>query len=151
MEYCKLLEKGSRNNEQNISSLNMLNEIFVEDNSKNFQELFNENLSLIDRIKSSTFYKKIRSLRDKKFGHADNDEINKPFKFEGFCTDDFENAFEHLRMIKVIFNNFGSVYGREYDLEIPSREDRTRNFIRFHAEYQSYYMKNYFKAKSEKF
>ena len=151
MEYCKLLEKGNRSNGQNISSLNRLNEIFLDDSTKTFQELFNVNIDLIESIKGSAFYKKIRSLRDKKFGHADNDEINKAFKFEGFRTEDFESAFEHLRMIKIIFNNFGSVYGREYDLEIPSREDRTRNFIKFHAEYQSYYMKNYIKAKSEKF
>jgi hypothetical protein len=151
MEYCKLLEKGNINNEQNISSLNRLNQIFLQDSTKDFQMLFNQNDQLIESIKCSPFYKKIRSLRDKKFGHTDNNEINKPFKFEGFSTEDFENALKHLRMIKVIFNNFGSVYGRGYDLEIPSREDRTRNFIKFHAEYQTYYMKNYLKAVSEKF
>jgi hypothetical protein len=150
MEYCKLLENGSRNNEQNISSLNRLNEIFIEDSTKDFQKLFNQNLQFIDNIKGSDFYNKIKSLRNKKFGHADNDEINKPFKFEGFRTTDFDKAFEHLRMIKIIFNNFASSYGRVYDFEIPSREDRTKNFIKFHAEYQSYYMQNYFSARKDR-
>ena len=150
MEYCKLLEKGNGRNEQNISSLNRLNEILLENKNEQFQSLFEENVQLIEDIKCSAFYNKIKALRDKKFGHADNDEINKPFKFEGFRTEDFESAFEQLLMIKVIFNNFASVFGREYDLEIPSREDRTRNFIKFHAEYQSYYMKNYITAISER-
>lgn len=149
MEHCKLLEKGNKKNEQNISSLNRLNEILLEDSTKDFQVLYNENVSLIENIKGSDFYNKIKNLRDKKFGHADNDEINKPFKFEGFHTIDFENAFGHLQMIKVIFNNFVSVYGREYDLEIPSREDRTRNFIKFHSEYQTYFMKSYLSARTD--
>jgi hypothetical protein len=150
MEYCKLLESGNKKNEQNISSLNKLNEIFKENNTKDFQPLYDENHNLIEKIKKSVFYRKIRTLRDKKFGHADNDEINKPFKFEGFRTIDFENAFDHLQMIKVVFNNFGSVYGRSYDLEIPSREDRTRNFIKFHAEYQTYYMRSFISAQLDR-
>lgn len=149
MEYCKLLEKGNKRNEQNISSLNTLNEILLEDSTKNFHVLHNENISLLESIKSSDFYNKIRNLRDKKFGHADNDKINKPFKLEGFCTNDFQSAFEHLQMIKVIFNNFASVYDREYALEIPSREDRTRNFIKFHAEYQTYFMKNHLSVRTD--
>jgi hypothetical protein len=150
MEYCKLLESGNKKNEQNISSLNRLNEIFQESNTKDFQPLYDENHNLIEKIKKSVFYRKIRTLRDKKFGHADNDEINKPFNFEGFRTKDFKNAFDHLQKIKVVFNNFGSVYGRAYDLEIPSREDRTRNFIKFHAEYQTYYMKNFISAQLDR-
>jgi len=142
MEYCKLLENGSKKNEQNVSSLNRLNEILKEGSSNNFQKLYNENLHLIDEMKTSSFYKKIKTLRDKKFGHADNNEINKPFTIEGLRTKDIACGFEHLRMIKVIFNNFGSVYGREYDVAIPSRERRTRNFVSFHAKYQHYFMNN---------
>ncbi|TAE19288.1 MAG: hypothetical protein EAY72_00305 [Bacteroidetes bacterium] len=150
MEYCKLLEKGSKDNKQNISSLNRLNEIILNDSTKDFQILYDQNVFLIERIKNSDFCKKIRNLRDKKFGHADNYELNQPFKIESFSTNDFENAFEHLQMIKIVFNNFASIYDRQYDLEIPSRDDRTRNFIKRHAEYQAYYMKNYLSVRTDR-
>jgi hypothetical protein len=150
MEYNKLLEKGNRGNDQNISSLNRLNDILLEVNPITFMTHYKENSDLIQNIKDSDFYLKIRTLRDKKFGHADNDEINKPFKFESFVSRDFDNAFRHLRMIKTIFNSFASIYNRQYDLEIPSREDRTRNFIKFHADYQTYYMKNYMDASADR-
>ena len=143
MEYCKLLEKGEKRNEKHISSLNRLNEILLNDNAMNFQNSYEVNLSLIENIKKSEFYNKIKTLRDKKFGHADNDEINKPFNMKGLCKEDFKNGFEHLKMIKEIFNNFGIIYGRTYSLEIPSKENRTRNFVKFHAKYQTYFMKNY--------
>jgi hypothetical protein len=143
MEYCKLLEKGKKENEHNISSLNRLNEILLEHSTKDFQTLYNENVSLLENIKKSDFYNKIRNLRNKKFGHADNDKINKPFKVDGFDSNDFEDAFRHLQMIKIVFNNFGSVYDREYDLEIPSRDTRTKSFIKSHADYQTYFIKNY--------
>ena len=142
MEYCKLLESGSTKKEQNISSLNKLNEIFLEKTTKDFHNRHYENIKLLEKIRGSNFYKKMKTLRDKKFSHADNDEINEPFKFKAFITVDFENAFEHLRIIKIIFNNFGSVFGRIYDLEIPSRDDRTRNFIKFQSEYQTYFNNN---------
>jgi hypothetical protein len=143
MEYCKLLEKGNIKNDTNISSLNRLNEILLKDNPKNFKDIYEVNLSLIEKINKSNFNDKIRKLRNKKFGHADNDEINKPFNIKGFSKEDFENGFKTLKMIKEIFNNFGTLYGLTYSIEIPSEEKRTRNFIKFHTKYQTHYMKNY--------
>ena len=66
MEYIKLLEVGSKNNKQHIASLTRLNEIINENNYNNFQKQFNENLQLLNEIKKSDFYKKIKPLRDKK-------------------------------------------------------------------------------------
>lgn len=146
MEYCKLLEKGNKKNDNNISSLNRLNEILLNQNTKNFQDLYEVNLSLIENIKNSDFYDKVKKLRDKKFGHSDNDKINKPFTIKGLCKEDFENGFKHLKMIKEILNSFGKIYGRTYNLEIPSEEKRTKNFIKFQTKYKKYYMKNYLSA-----
>lgn len=122
MEYCKLLEEGNKDNKKNISSLNKLNKIIFHNSNKKFCELYNENIHSIKNIKASPFYTKIKSLRDKKFGHADNDAINIPFIFEGFSTADIKNAFDHLGIIKIIFNNLGNVYGRNYEIEIPGHE-----------------------------
>ena len=94
MEYCKLLEKGEKRNEKHISSLNRLNEILLNDNAMNFQNSYEVNLSLIENIKKSEFYNKIKTLRDKKFGHADNDEINKPFNMKGLCKEDFMHSLK---------------------------------------------------------
>jgi ribosomal protein S17E len=149
MEYCKLLEIGKKNNYEHISSLNRLNEILLNDYTKDFKDSYEVNLSLIENIKSSNFYLKIKNLRDKKFGHADKDEINTPFCIKGFRKEDFENGFNHLKMIGEIFTSFDKIIGRNHSLEIPSEENRTRNFIKFHAKYQTHYMKNYLANQTE--
>lgn len=143
MEYCKLLENGNKNGDTNICSLKKLNELILYHYTKSYEDLYYQNNNIILKIKDSDFYDKIRKLRDKKFGHADNHEINKPYNITGLRKEDFENAFEHLKMIKEILNNFGSVYDKTFSLEIPSRENRTKNFIKFHAEYKNHYMKNF--------
>ncbi len=150
MEYTKLLELGEKRTERHVASLQKLNEIINQDKTREFQTRFDKNEQLIEEIRSSDFYGKVRKLRDKKFAHSDGDEINDPFKIKGFQTPDFDAAFKHLRMIIIVLNNFGSIYNRIYGIEVPNRDDRTKNFIKFHSEYQSYYMKNYFTAKNSK-
>jgi ribosomal protein S17E len=143
MEYCKLLENGNKNNNENISSLKRLNEILLNNYHNDFKNYYETNLTLIENIKSSDFYLKVKKLRDKKFGHSDKDEINTPFSIKGFREEDFENGFKHLKMIGEIFISFGKICERPYVLEIPSNENRTRNFIKFQAKYQTHYMKNF--------
>jgi hypothetical protein len=150
MEYNKLLERGRSDNEQNISSLYKLNQAVFSEQGKSYENKYLDNENSLTTIKDSDYFAKIRNLRDKKFAHADNHEMNTPFSVKGFKTDDFENGFSHLMIIKGILNNLTSMFDFEYDLQIPYRDNRTENFIRFHAEYQDYYFKNFMKARMEK-
>jgi hypothetical protein len=149
MEYNKLLEKGRADNSQNISSLYKLDDCMVTTFGKAFQLSSSRNSVELSNLKASKFYGKMRDLRDKKFAHADNHEVNIPFKVKGFRTEDFHEGFKHLAVIKQILQSYTEVFGFEYDLPIPHRDNRTENFIRFHADYQEYYFKNYLAAKAE--
>lgn len=151
MEYNKLLEPGSKTSGQNISSLYQLNEAIYELKGKTFVESYKKNELKLAEIKFSNFCEQIKKLRDKKFAHADNHEVNIPFRVEGFKTADFEDAFEHLQIIKAFLLNCTIIFDFEYDLAIPNRDDRTQNFIKYHAEYKDYYFKHYMEAMSEKF
>ena len=151
MEYNKLLEKGRADKDQNISSLFQLNHAIQSTCGNSFEKVCIGNENKLLTLKASDYFKKMRDLRDKKFAHADNHEINAPFKVKGFQTQDFEQGFDNLYRIKEILNNCTLVFDFEYDLRIPHRDNRTENFIRFHAEYQEYYFKNYLTARAERF
>jgi hypothetical protein len=131
MEYNKLLEIGRKGNEQNISSMFKLNESIQTLNGKSFDKLFSDNKIKLSTLKTTEFYSKMRALRDKKFAHADNNQINVPFKIKGFKTDDFEEGFKQLFIIKEILNNCTSLFEFTYDIQIPHRDSQTENFIRF--------------------
>ncbi|MBU3822177.1 hypothetical protein KO566_08910 [Flavobacteriaceae bacterium XHP0103] len=151
MEYNKILEIGRKDNNQNISSIYQLNEIIYSLNQSSFSEKYKENKEQIEFIKSSLFYNKMKKLRDKKFAHADNHEINIPFSTKGFSTEDIYQGFSQLSILKNVLNKLTFVYDFEYDLQIPNRDNRTENFIKFHAEYKDYYFENYKSALKEKF
>ncbi len=151
MEYNKLLEKGRKDKDQNISSLFQLNEVIYSTRGKSFETIHLDNERKLLNIKATDFYENVRKLRDKKFAHADNHEINIPFKIKGFQTKDFEEGFLHLQTIKEVLNNCTTIYGFEYDLQSLFNDNRTENFIRFQAKYQEYYFNNLMKVRSEKF
>jgi hypothetical protein len=144
IEYNKILEKGRKDKNQNISSIIQLNDIVYSLNNNSFSEKYIQNMESISKLKSSTFYEKIRNLRDKKFAHADNVDINIPFTIIDFSKDDFMNGFNHLSILKKILDNLTKPYNFECHLRIPNWDDRTANFIKFHAEYRNFYLKNLF-------
>jgi len=146
MEYNKLLEIGRRDSQQNISSLIQLNDAVRENLGAPFQRSHAINHSSLASIRDSDFFTKMRDLRDKKFGHSDSHDINKPFSFRGFKTEDFKNGVNHLRIIKQVIDTCTSPFDLSLDIDIPNREDRTHNFIQFHAKYQDYYFNNYLEA-----
>jgi len=145
MEYNKLLEKGSNNKKQNISSLYKLNETIYSSLGKSFSEKFLENELKLSNLKSSDFYEKLKKLRDKKFAHADYHDINIPYRIDGFNSEELKEGFLHLQTIKDILNNCTTVYDFEYSIRIPDNDNRTENFIRYQAEYKDFYYKNFWR------
>ena len=143
MEYNKVLEKGRKDNSQNISSLHQLNETVYSENKESFSEQYSLNKDQINLIKKSPFYDKMKDLRDKKYAHADSHSINSPFDIKRFSDEDFCLAFEHLSQIKTILNRLTYQYNFEYDLKIPHRDKRTENLIKSHAQHKDFYYKNH--------
>src|SRR5699024_10943175 len=150
MEYNKILEYGRINSDQNISSLYRLNELIHSIHNKSFSDKYAENKEIIKELKSSDFYGKMRELRDKKCAHADNHSVNTPFQIKGFQEDDFLNGFNQLHTIKGILDNLTSLYDIEYKLSIPHHDNRTENFIKFHAKYKDFYDRNYIQTLKNK-
>jgi len=139
MEYNKLLEVSRKNNNEKISSLFQLNKFINSIIGKEFESTYYDNEKKLLDIKQTEFYKKVRALRDKKFAHADNHELNIPFNILGFKSEDFINGFAHLQTIKELLLNCTSFYDFEFALDIPQRELRTKNFIQFQAKYHDFY------------
>jgi hypothetical protein len=143
MEYNKLLEKGSKDNKQNISSLQKLNETIFSLKGNSFKNRFLENEEKLLNLKKSDFYEKLKKLRDKKFAHADHHDINVPYKINGFNSDELKEGFLHLQVIKEILINCTTIFDFECRIQIPNDDDRTENFIRDQAEYADYYFSNF--------
>lgn len=143
MEYNKLLEKGNNDKYQHISSLRKLNEAIYSSVGKSYEANYLENEVKLSNLKSTYFHEKIKKLRDKKFAHADNHDINIPYKIMGLNSEELNEGFLHLQTIKEILDSCTTVYDFEYSILIPSNDNRTENFIRYHAEYKDHYYKNF--------
>ena len=136
MEYNKLLENNISRKGQNVSSLFR----FIKEGQF---ETSASSLSTLSEITESSLCAKLGSLRDKKFGHSDSDSINNPWKIKGFSGDEINTIVHHLRLILGVIQNCFNELGKGLIMEVPSRDDRTKNFIRFHSVYQKYYHDNF--------
>ncbi len=143
MEYNKLLEKGNNDKNQHISSLRKLNEAIYSSVGKSYEANYLENEVKLSNLKSTYFHEKIKKLRDKKFAHADNHDINIPYKIMGLNSEELNEGFLHLQTIKEILDSSTTVYDFEYSILIPNNDNRTENFIRYHAEYKDHYYQNF--------
>ncbi|MCR8669342.1 hypothetical protein NO995_16760 [Aestuariibaculum sp. M13] len=139
MEYHKLLEKGRKNNLENISSLIWLNESLKDNLGKKFNDTHQKNITLIAELKSSVYFKKLHNLRNKKFAHSEKNSVNEPFNIKEFNEEDISNGIEHLNKIGEIIKNCTTPFEFEYDLEVPSSENRTLNFIKFQSKYKQFF------------
>jgi AbiU2 len=147
MEYTKLLDTNTSNENENVASLSKLNKSTRNFLGDTFEPQYLENKRLLNDITNSDLYKRLKKLRNKKFGHADSDEINNPWKIEGFTGEQIEEMRSQIEVLLKIFNNIlGAVSDASFGLH---DDDRTANFIRFHAKYKQYYFKNYMKAMEE--
>lgn len=133
----------------NASSLFFLNELVFEDRKDSFERKYQENLSILKKILQTDYYQKMRLLRDKKFSHSDDHTINNPLQIKGLTDDEIATGFDHLTLIFNVFENCTSQYGFSFSARVPHNENRTRNFIRFHAVYKKYYSDTRVRAISE--
>ena len=148
MEYSKLLDTNLSHEDKNVASLFKLNNSANEFLGEEFKIKYIENKKLLNELNKSDLGAKLKKLRDKKFGHADNDEsINIPLKIEGFSSDQITEIKNHLRVLLRIVNNI-LVYVAKSSFGLND-DNRTANFIRHHAKYKQYYYDNYKRAMEE--
>ncbi|RXG32753.1 hypothetical protein [Leeuwenhoekiella marinoflava] len=98
--------------------------------------------SLILGVKNSDFANEMRILRDKKYAHSENSMLFSPLKIKVFSKNEIDEAIISLKSIVEIFNEITLVFDKTYDSEVPSRDNRTENFIRFQAKYKTNYFDN---------
>ncbi len=142
MEYTKLLEKDDKSNKENIASIGKFNSKLNQVYGESFGEKYEENNKILLEIMNSELYFKIRDLRDKKFGHADDNIINDPLKIKGFTEEEMSEIFYHLKLILKVINNCIGVFGESYNPRIPYYNKQTTNFIKYHAVYKKFYCDN---------
>jgi hypothetical protein len=63
--------------------------------------------------------------------------------------DELTKAINHLLKLYTIVNRSASFYNFSIDMRVPTRDNRTKNFIHFHSVYKKYYFANYLKAREE--
>lgn len=140
MEYCKLMEQGDKGN-NNIGSLKKLNKKVSNIIGSRFLKTFEKNEVIIEQLYNSDFFKLIKDLRDTKYAHLDKKTCLDPFSVKGLTDEQIQTGFNHLRLMYVVQNNCGGAFAIEYESMVPSREDRTNNFIKFQANYTDLYFK----------
>ncbi len=146
MEYTKLLEKDDESNKTNIASLFKLNNRLKESLKVSYENKYAENSRLLEEIINSSLCKKIKDLRNQKFGHADGSSSNNPFSVKGFTGNEIDKILIHIKTILKVMNNCLTEFEGEFLAKIPHHDKRTANFIKYHAVYQKYYHDNYEKA-----
>lgn len=144
MEYTKLMEEKGTGGSEHVASLSRINKTVYKLLGDSFKNRYSENKVILKQIHKSDLFKKLKDLRNKKFGHADGHQINNPFKIEGFKGEEILEMKSHVQKMLSVFNNVAYVTkNSSFDLH---DDNRTANFIRFHAKYKEYYFKNYLKA-----
>ena len=147
MEYTKLMEDDLRTEDKNVASLNRLNRAVNELVGSKYDNIFNEKRGLLGEIRKSILHEKLLALRNNKFGHSGNHPINSPFKIAGFTGEQIIEMGKHIKIFLKIANNcFGASSATTLGI---ANDDRTANFIRYHAKYKQYYFKNFIKAEEE--
>jgi hypothetical protein len=100
---------------KNVASLLRLIKLAKEFLESTFESKNLENIKLLKEISSSNLYKRLSKLRNKKFGHSDSDEINNPWKIEGFTGGQIEEMRSQVETLLKVFNNiFGAVFRCEF-------------------------------------
>lgn len=147
MEYIKLMEGNNEKHRGNhYASLEKLSAAVYKDKGLTFEQHHKDNLEVLNRIKASSFFIKIKGDRDKKFAHTDVDNST-PFSFSSFSDDEIKQAYEHLNLFKSIMDRCTGMF--DYDFAFQHPDTRTDNFIKFHTNYKEYYLANYFDAISK--
>ena len=146
MEYTKLLEQKFGTDQNNVASLfRLVNSI--KNLGKEFEVGATENKHILSGLVKSLLFEKLKKLRNKKFGHAEIHEINDPMKIRGLTGREMEEMVRQMEIMLSVANNcFGSI---GYNKLLIVSDDRTKNFIKYHAVYKQYYHDNFPKAYSE--
>lgn len=143
MEYSKLMEVSMKTTKQGLSSLIKLNDLTLTFKDE-FKPNYDLNIQKLFELKSSNFYNKIKTLRDKKFAHSDSHTINNPFSIKGLSFEELNTGLNQLIEIKRIIDSCSFVFDFEYSNNLSSVENRTKNFIVNQGKYKEYFFsKNY--------
>ena len=148
MEYNKLLEKGGKQKEHNVSSLFHLNKYMLDFIGDKYDESYLQNKVDLETILNTDTYYKFRDLRDSKFAHSDFK--SSPFQVKALNEDEIDEAFEHLNVIREVIKRCTKQFDFIYDLAIPSRDKRTFNFVSNQSKYKEYYLNSFGKDKKTK-
>lgn len=147
MEYTKLLDPKKSDENENVSSLFKLNNEVKEFLGDSYEIKFLKNRKLLNEISKSDLCIRLKNLRNKKFGHSDDHTIYDPWKIEGFTGEQIVEIGKHVKLLLEIANNcFAAASDMSFGLY---NDDRTANFVRYHAKYKQYYYKNFLKAEQE--
>jgi hypothetical protein len=151
MEFTKLLEADTKDRKfrkeekwedyenQNFSSLQKLSRRIKDSLGLDFSSKHEENKQIIGEIRDSEFYKYMKALRNREFGHTDA-KGKDPLNITSITRDNIEEAFKMMDKIKCVLDNCTSEYGYEFFFDY--QDTRTDNFIAYHALYKSYYDKH---------
>jgi hypothetical protein len=147
LEYAKLLDAGTSRPNENGASLFKLNATVLDFLGDKFNFDYLKNEKVLNEINKSELFSGFKKLRDKKFGHSESHEINNPATIKDLTGEQMEEAKLQIETLLRVFN----VILRKVKIEsfYLHNDDRTANFIRYHAKYKQYYFKNLRKATSE--
>lgn len=147
MEFAKLFEPSGESS-KNVASLARWNKFLSDRYGEEYKERFDVNRKLLNEIRKSSIYKLILSNRNTKFAHIDS-IVKNPYSISALSDNVLGEAVQLLDKIKEILQNLTLVDG--YEFAFLHVDDRTDNFIRFHAVYEEFYHKNFRQAIAEGF
>jgi hypothetical protein len=140
MEYTKLLHDTENGMTTNVAAISKLNKKMAAFKGKAFESKFDKNVELVQNIRGTSLYDKVKKLRDKKFAHSDNDVINDPFNIPGFSSKEIRELLEHVKTIATVIDNCTIALRFEFDKRVPNIDNRTYIFIKQHAIYKQSYL-----------
>jgi hypothetical protein len=151
LEISKLIEKPPKQKSHlgNHSGIEKASLEILTSKDEKYQPIHDQIVIEIDLLRNSSLFKHIKKLRDKKFAHSDSDSEHAPLSIPRFGPSMVD---ELLILLKELYRIWGKVtfeLGYDFDSKVPHWEQRTRNFIKYHAVYKKHYHDNLSRAINE--
>lgn len=140
MELCKLLESTSKRKDENVASLVKLNEYLLAEVGQDFQQRYEENRQILNALRKSEIHELIRNNRNWRFAHFDGNQTE-PYRISSFSDDILNWATSAVEEIKKVVDNCNSVNAIQFIF--THEDDRTENFVKYHADYQAFFFQNH--------
>lgn len=124
------------------SSLIKINEILHQKYQSEYSIYSKTRVDLLELMELS-FFRHLKTLRDKSYAHSENHDENMPLRFKFFTATQIEQFSSFLLRVIEIFNRYHGFYGRDITFHNIYNSTTPMNFLKGYFRNRDFFKKNF--------